>query len=80
MAGAAFGGTASPFAGESSPISGASSSSAPNAERIGASEPAWAKRMKRGQSVAHGLSLAAHSLRAGDSHGAGTSINLSETR
>ena len=36
--------------------------------------------MKRGQSAAHGLSLAAHSIRSGDSHGGGASINLSETR
>jgi type IV secretion system protein TrbL len=45
-----------------------------------AGEPAWAQRMKRGQSVAHGLSLAAHSIRSGDSHGGGASVNLSETR
>ena len=45
-----------------------------------AGEPAWAQRMKRGQSAAHGLSLAAHSIRSGDSHGGGASINLSETR
>ncbi|MGA8171502.1 MAG: P-type conjugative transfer protein TrbL [Methylocystis sp.] len=43
-------------------------------------EPAWARRMKRRQSAAHGLSLAAHSIRSGDSHGGGASINLSETR
>jgi type IV secretion system protein TrbL len=43
-------------------------------------EPAWAKRLKRAQTVRHGLSLAAHSIRAGDAHGAGASINLSEAR
>lgn len=43
-------------------------------------EPAWAKRLKRAQTVSHGLSLAAHSIRAGDAHGAGASINLSEAR
>ena len=43
-------------------------------------EPAWAKRLKRVQSVGHGLSLAAHSIRTGDAHGAGASINLSEAR
>jgi type IV secretion system protein TrbL len=43
-------------------------------------EPAWAKRLKRAQSVGHGLSLAAHSIRAGDAHGAGASVNLSEAR
>jgi type IV secretion system protein TrbL len=79
-AGAALGAPSPQFAGGAAPIGDASSSMAPNAAQIGAGEPAWAKRMKRSQSVAHGLSLAAHSLRAGDSHGAGTSINLSETR
>lgn len=44
------------------------------------SEPAWARRMKTRQSAAHGLSLAAHSIRSGDSHGGGASINLSEAR
>ena len=52
----------------------------PAASPSGSREPAWALRMKRRQSVAHGLSLAAHSIRSGDSHGGGASINLSETR
>ena len=52
----------------------------PAAPPSGSREPAWALRMKRRQSVAHGLSLAAHSIRSGDSHGGGASINLSETR
>jgi type IV secretion system protein TrbL len=47
----------------------ASSSSAP---------PAWAKAMKRSQAINHGASAAAHAVRSGDSHGGGTSINLSE--
>jgi type IV secretion system protein TrbL len=42
--------------------------------------PAWARRLKNRQGVTHGLSLAAHSLRSGDSHGGGASINLSEAR
>ena len=46
-----------------------SSSSAP---------PAWAKAMKRSQAINHGASAAAHAVRSGDSHGGGTSINLSE--
>ena len=53
----------------------------PNASsHLNGGEPAWAKRLKRAQSVSHGLSLAAHSIRAGDAHGAGASINLSEAR
>ncbi|EQB33912.1 conjugal transfer protein TrbL [Sphingobium ummariense RL-3] len=41
--------------------------------------PARAKRMKRSQSMSHGVTLAAHSLRAGDSHGGGSSISVSES-
>ena len=42
-------------------------------------EPAWAKRMKRSQSLSHGVSAAGHAVRSGDSHGGGTSVNLSES-
>ncbi|MFG1264978.1 P-type conjugative transfer protein TrbL [Xanthobacter aminoxidans] len=41
--------------------------------------PDWAKRMKRNQTVSHGVSAAAHAIRSGDSHGSGSSINLSES-
>lgn len=41
--------------------------------------PDWAERMKRGQTVSHGVSAAAHAVRSGDSHGSGSSINLSES-
>ena len=41
--------------------------------------PAWAQRMKRGQAVSHGVSAAAHAVRSGDSHGSGSSVNLSES-
>jgi len=40
--------------------------------------PAWAGAMKRSQSVAHGTSIAAHSLKAGDSHGGGAGPDISE--
>lgn len=39
--------------------------------------PAWARRMKRSQALSHGLTAAAHAVRSGDSHGGGSSINLS---
>jgi type IV secretion system protein TrbL len=42
------------------------------------SAPAWAKRMKRGQAMSHGVSTAAHAIRSGDAHGGGSSVNLSE--
>ncbi|TPI10346.1 P-type conjugative transfer protein TrbL [Mesorhizobium sp. B4-1-3] len=43
------------------------------------SQPAWAKRMKRSQQMSHGVQVAAHAVRSGDSHGGGSSINLSES-
>ena len=56
----------------------AAAATAPSTSPSASSEPAWVQRMKRGQSAAHGLSLAAHSIRSGNSHGGGASINLSE--
>ncbi|MFC5393994.1 P-type conjugative transfer protein TrbL [Bosea vestrisii] len=43
-----------------------------------AGPPAWARRMKRSQQMSHGVSAAAHAVRSGDSHGSGSSVNLSE--
>jgi type IV secretion system protein TrbL len=40
--------------------------------------PDWARRMKRSQALTHGVQAAAHAVRSGDSHGSGSSINLSE--
>ena len=40
--------------------------------------PDWARRMKRAQRVSHGASAAAHSIRSGDAHGGGSSIDLSQ--
>ena len=51
--------------------------STPTAAAGGA--PDWAKRMKRSQHLSHGVSAAAHAVRSGDSHGSGSSINLSES-
>ncbi|MFA6031418.1 MAG: P-type conjugative transfer protein TrbL [Myxococcota bacterium] len=52
--------------------------SAPVASSVAESQPAWAKRMKRSQQMTHGVQAAAHAVRSGDSHGGGSSINLSE--
>ncbi|MFE3839578.1 P-type conjugative transfer protein TrbL, partial [Rhodobacteraceae bacterium PA1-206B] len=41
--------------------------------------PAWAQRMQRSQAMSHGTTMAAHAVRSGDSHGGGSSINLSES-
>src|SRR6201996_4992911 len=40
--------------------------------------PAWARRMKRTQTVNQGLSAATHAVRSGDSAGGGSSVDLSE--
>ncbi|RVM06674.1 P-type conjugative transfer protein TrbL [Sinorhizobium meliloti] len=55
----------------------AASASSPAASTGGA--PDWARRMKRGQSVSHGVQATAHAVRSGDSHGSGSSVNLSES-
>jgi type IV secretion system protein TrbL len=40
--------------------------------------PAWARSMKHRQSLGHSASLAAHTVRSGDGHGAGASIDTKE--
>ncbi|WP_297509521.1 P-type conjugative transfer protein TrbL [uncultured Caulobacter sp.] len=58
------------------------SADAPSASSSSASAggpPAWAKRMKRGQQASHGVQAAAHAVKSGDSHGGGSSVNLSES-
>ncbi|HOT84059.1 MAG TPA: P-type conjugative transfer protein TrbL, partial [Candidatus Defluviicoccus seviourii] len=59
-------------------IGGETSEAASTASSTFDNPPAWAKRMKRSQAMSHGVQTAAHSVRAGDSHGGGSSIKLSE--
>ena len=40
--------------------------------------PAWARRMRRAQSVNQGVSAATHAVRSGDGAGGGASVDLSE--
>jgi type IV secretion system protein TrbL len=40
--------------------------------------PAWARRMKRSQTMSHGASAAAHVVRSGDHGGGGASVDLSQ--
>jgi type IV secretion system protein TrbL len=56
----------------SAPASAAASSESP------AGPPAWAAAMKRRQSVTHGATIAAHTLRGGDGGGGGASVNLQD--
>ena len=41
--------------------------------------PAWAEQMRRSRAMSHGVTAAAHAVRAGDSHGGGSSVSLSES-
>jgi type IV secretion system protein TrbL len=43
-----------------------------------AEPPAWAARMKRSQTVSHGVSAATNAVRSGDHGGGGASVDLSE--
>jgi type IV secretion system protein TrbL len=57
----------------------ADTASSPAASAATDGPPAWAKRMKRSQQMTHGVQAAAHAVRSGDSHGGGSSVNLSES-
>ncbi|MFB8342836.1 P-type conjugative transfer protein TrbL [Brucella cytisi] len=62
-------------------VGGASeaASAAPSPATQAGGSPACAKQMQRKQTLSHGTSMAAHAVRSGDSHGGGSSINLSES-
>jgi type IV secretion system protein TrbL len=64
---------------------GATTGGATDGEAAGASEsasgpPAWARRMQRGQALNKGVSTATHAIKSGDGGGAGSSVDLSESR
>jgi type IV secretion system protein TrbL len=40
--------------------------------------PAWAAAMRRRQTMTHGATIGAQTLKSGDSHGAGSAPNISE--
>ena len=44
----------------------------------GGGSPAWAAAMKRRQTMTHGATVAAHTLRSGDGGGGGASVDLSQ--
>ena len=50
---------------------------APSSEASGGS-PAWAAAMKRRQTMTHGATVAAHTLRSGDGGGSGASVDVSQ--
>ncbi|MET2830989.1 P-type conjugative transfer protein TrbL [Mesorhizobium shangrilense] len=51
---------------------------APNTQSGPGSPPAWANRMKRGQTMSHGASMAAHSVRSGDHGGGSMNVSLNQ--
>lgn len=59
-------------------VGGASAAPAASSAPAG-SPPAWAQQMRRSQAMNHGATMAAHAVRSGDSHGSGSSVNLSES-
>jgi type IV secretion system protein TrbL len=60
-------------------VGGEAGSAAAPAGSSAGGPPAWAQSMKRSQQLFHGVTAAAHAVRSGDSHGGGSSINLSES-
>ena len=50
----------------------------PAAASAAGGQPAWAAAMKRRQSMTHGASVAAHTLRSGDGGGGGASVDVRE--
>ena len=55
-----------------------SSTAAASRATSGAGAPAWAATMKRRQSVTHGATVLAHTMKAGDSHGGGAGPDIKE--
>ena len=60
-------------------VGGASADPAAAASGPAGSPPAWAQQMRRSQTLNHGTTMTAHAVRSGDSHGSGSSVNLSES-
>lgn len=57
------------------------SSETPDTSRASSSSsdaPAWAKHLRRSQTLAHGVSAAAHAVRSGDHGGGSTSLSLEQ--
>ena len=59
-------------------MGGRVASSPPSSPASKNGPPNWAKSMKQRQSLGHSASLAAHTVRSGDGHGAGASIDTQE--
>ena len=71
---AGFSASGGTITGGSAPATAAAGASASGP----AAPPAWAAAMKRRQSMTHNATLAAHTLKAGDSHGGGAGPDIRE--
>lgn len=63
-----------------SSATGGGGASPPVDQPPSSSAPAWARRVRRGQALSHGVTTLGHAIRSGDGGGAGSSIRLSEDR
>ncbi|WP_026380668.1 hypothetical protein [Afifella pfennigii] len=66
--------------GGQSPVAGmgGGAGSAAAAASSASEQPAWAARMKRGQTMSHGATAAAHAVRSGDSGGGSMNVSLQQ--
>lgn len=78
VAEAAASASVSPLRRASASIHSGSQSSGTTSASSGEGPPDWARRMKRAQTISHGVSAASHAVRSGDHGGSGSSIDLSE--
>lgn len=78
LAEAAASASVSPLRRASASIHSGSQSTGTTSASSGEGPPDWARRMKRAQTISHGVSAASHAVRSGDHGGSGSSIDLSE--
>ena len=60
-------------------VGGASTAASAAPAAPAGSPPAWAQQMHLRQALNHGTTMATHAVRSGDSHGGGSSVNMSES-
>ena len=60
-------------------VGGAGDTAAASPAAPAGGPPAWTQQMQRRQALGHGTTMAGHAVRSGDSHGSGSSVNLSES-
>lgn len=78
VAEAAASASVSPLRRTSAAIHSGSQSTGTTSASSGEGPPDWAQRMKRAQTISHGVSAATHAVRSGDHGGSGSSIDLSD--